>query len=423
MKKRVIMTIVVLAAVLCVTGCKGKETKKSSPTTERIEENIAPDYHFEEKFSLQIGETVSLEKGITFQLVNVIYNDDGENGYHWITYKLTTKEEEFESSLSLYSDGKNEIVEEKYNPYIVNAIQVENDVVTFKVSDIPEKPKAMEVSGKKEDTYTTSEYEYIEGKKCMLYFDKGITFQGDILQMIENVMDEVEKETGYSFYPEESKYSVLHENGIREAYYGTDPWPGLDEWNEKRAVYFVNGKNFDEPVISSGIARAICLISYDLKEDMIYAIAHEFTHTICIANGENLNRKLSEGYACYIGRKVAAKFSGYPVTNNSKECGTGLFQEELNGNTAEKIFMKDYAVEENYKDYEYGTYLVTYMIETYGEGAFRKFLGNLNEKTRDDYMSPDNEMQKETLKETFSEEFFHDFGVWYQSNSSRFTED
>lgn len=406
---------------------EGTETLAEEIPTEEMpeEENNEPDYMFDEEFSLAAGESVIIGDGVKFELKSLEFIVD--TSVYRVEYTLTKDENEYPGIAFWNQSEGSDFYPDVYNPYEITFVSVKGGIADltadFQISDVREVPETMTISGNVSDTYTTIDYEYVEGDKCILYLDKDVAFKGNIIEVIEHVMDAVEDETGYEYYVD-NKYSAIRTDGIREIEYGLNPWPGVDEFNEKIAVYVVNRP--EDAIMSCAFERAIVLAyeDFEVETEGVYAMAHELTHTILMRNGESLNTKLSEGYACCIGGKVAEKFTEYPLSNMASEREYGSFPYQLDGTTAEDIFLTeydDYAAD--FKNYQYGVYFITYLLETYGNDGFHNFLDNLNDKNADNYVSPSSEMQMEVLKETFSNEIFKDFGKWYIENSKRFVVD
>lgn len=389
------------------------------------EEDVEPKYQFEQMFWVAAGEKALVGDGVEFFLKELKYISD--TSVYRIEYTLTKDGNEYNGYAFLEENAVADFYPDVYNPYRIRFIEVErgeeNLTAGFRISDVKEAPDAMTVSGKESDTYTTTDYEYVVGEKCILYLDKDVTFQGNIIQVIECVMDGIEEETGYKFYVD-NKYSGVRTDGIRELYYGSNPWPGVDEFNEKIAVYIVNRP--DEYFMSCAFERAVVItyFDFDLETEGVYAMAHELTHTILMRNAESLNTKLSEGYAFLIGSRVAEKFPEYPLTDMALEQSYGKFPFPLDASNAEGIFMTEYDdYVADFKNYQYGVYFMTYILESYGNGGFHDFISCLNQKNEDNYVSPTDEMIVEALKETFSDTVFEDFGNWYAQNKSRFTDE
>lgn len=431
-RKTKVVTLVLIGTFLlsaCGTGEQNtiNSTEAIPVETESLEatesaavvvEPVEPDYYFEEEFAVAVGDTVNLEEGISFTLETLDYLTETEN--YRVDYIMSKDGEDYPGRYFMDKEGVPFQYIEVYNIHPITLIDVNDSQAVFVVSAAPEIPDPLEVSGSVEDTYTTEDYEYVVGDRCILYLDKGVTFRGNIMADLENIMTAVEKESGFEFYVE-NKYSAMRISGIRESYFGVDPWPGVDEFNEKIAVYVINQP--EQGYVSCAYERAIVIMEEDfrIETDGVYAIAHELSHTIHLRNGELLNRKLTEGFACYMGKRVAESLTQYPTSAQCKEAYYGTFPERLNRDTAESIFMtvyEDYAYD--FKEYQYGMYFVTYLYETYGEQAFHELLQCVNEKNNENYTSATDEMQVEALKECISENIFAEFGDWYENNKNRF---
>lgn len=442
MKRKVLCSVMILALLICGCGNSGSDTEGTTvmekdnvmsesvetEETETMEEDngesesvvevVEPDYYFDEEFALSLGDTVKLEEGILFSLKTLDYLEETEN--YRVDYIMSKDDTFYPGRFFMDKEGTTYPSIDVYNPYPITFVDVNESQAVFSVSNAPEIPAPMEISGNAEDVYTTDDFEYVAGDRCILYLDKGVSFHGNIMEDLENIMSAVEKESGFEFYVE-NKYSAIRTDGIREIYYEEDPWPGVDEFNEKIAVYVVNRP--ERHLVSCAFERAIVIVAddFDIQTEGIYAFAHELCHTINFRNGEQLNRKLTEGFACYMGARVAKSLTQYPTSDEMEESYYGTFPEKLNHSTAEELFLKeynDYAYD--FKEYQYGMYFVTYLYETYGDRAFRDLLQAVNEKNDENYTLPTNEIQVEALKECFSENIFAEFGDWYNINKDRF---
>lgn len=394
------------------------EETQVTDEAEEVVEIVEPDYCFGEEMTLTRGETVNLEEGITFTLKALDYVESTD--VYRADYIMVKDGEEFPGRYFIDCEGKTTLHTDVYNIHPVTFVSANDKEAVFVVSAAPEIPAPMEISGNAEDIYTTEDFEYIVGDRCNLYLEKGITFRGNIMEDLENVMAAVEKESGFEFYVE-NKYSAMRTTGIRELYFGKDPWPGVDEFHDKIGVYVVNQPERGLVSCSFGCAILITAEDFDIEKEGIYVLAHELSHAICDKNGERLTTKLSEGFACYMGSRVAKSLTQYPMNRQAEESYYWSFPLTLNRNTAEELFLTDFEDYVNdFKEYQYGMYFMTFLYETYGDQAFHDFLQAVNQKNDEFYTSATIEMQVEALKETVSENIFAEFGEWYEKNKSRF---
>lgn len=384
--------------------------------------NAFSGYLFDEEFTLTVGEEVSVQDGITFRLEELEYFEDF-NAYR-LDYVMTKEDIEYTGIIWLNEDGSNELYDnEIYNMHRIQFVSADLTHATVKIPPAPQKPAPMEISGSREDVYTTTDYEYIVGDKCILYLNRGVTVKGNIMEVIENIMNTIEEETGYEYYVD-TDYARSYVVNLRELYYGADPWPGVDEFYDKVAIYVASDLNEDgEPIMSTADNCSVVLAEYDfdMETQGVYALAHELTHTVFLRNAVSLNGKMNEGLACYFGRKVALQFTDFPRLYDTKENYYGTFPYTLDASTAEELFTTNYDdYVADFKEYQYGFYFLTYLMENYDTQKLHVFLDAINGKMAYYYDSPDNATLIETLKDTYSPQIFRDFGEWYQENEERF---
>lgn len=302
-------------------------------------------------------------------------------------------------------------------------------------------PEPLELSGNPEDVVETDDYEYIIGEKCVIFVDKGCKIPGDLVVVIEDVMTALENETGMTFNNdgfynnEDSKDWII-------SYFGKDYWNGFSGGKEKINIILCND-NEHEGLVSCATDRTAVFINPDFKVHKygIGPVAHELTHVLMDCNHDYYENKISEGFATYWQVNLIKALPQYAIpTVDADEKYFGLYKENLNAQTAESLFLKDYSRMDGNQPYEYGFGLVTYLYETYSLDEVNGFLNCLDERLlnykrqqADEKWTDEEfyenmmfmgslEFEAEVVKEYFGDDFFTKFGKWYSDNKNRFIE-
>lgn len=286
--------------------------------------------------------------------------------------------------------------------------------------------KPMAISGKASDRYTTTDYEYIESDNLIIFMDKGVSFDGNVLVKFENYMKRVEKNTGFNrvikndlaYYGFQSEMNYI---------YGNEVFDGVDSDFNKVHVYIRENihpccnAHQDYYSYIEMDPDSLQVNSERFNSDFI----HEYTHYNHLTNGPSFNPITNEGFAAYIEMKVAREI----LSDMSEE---DFFNEyyyqylieegELTEDGAEQRFIDSYPDgPEHTKIYNYGCIFMEYLFSTYGEKAFSNLFKEgqtMVEKQLEEtgWSDLSGENTSKLLKKTYSENIFKDFVKWIDDN-------
>lgn len=300
-------------------------------------------------------------------------------------------------------------------------------------------PEPLVLSGNPDDVIETEDYEYIIGEKCVIFVDKGCKINGDLLVVIEDIMTELENQTGMTFN-NDSIYNNEEINGRIESYFGADYWNGYRGGDERINIILTNDSE-RKGLVSYATGRATVFVNPNFKIHKygIGPVVHELSHVLQMSNHDYYHDKLSEGFAAYWEVNLVKNLPQYAMPEEDPdEKYFGFHSEDLNAQNAETIFLKDYDRMDGNQPYEYGFGLMTFLYETYSSEEVNNFYDYLDEKLLAERSSQLNEdlsdeellyniydpgsleFEANILKEYFGEDIFQKFGKWYSDNNKRF---
>ena len=301
------------------------------------------------------------------------------------------------------------------------------------------------LDGKKESTFVSTDFCYIESEKYVLLLDRDIKLPGDFVTNVDAIINEIEKELGVSACPSDLDYSTVTDLSV---YYDkTDedgsiinPW---EDWDigAKIPIFLVTDRE-DKARISCASNNFTVICDYALFSDELWnsipsyknngwrrnkyvdytSIAHELTHTITLRHCDQTNI-LSEGIAQYMGKKIVYDLAkDYPSIN---ACKKGYNWEESNipqkvsAKNAEKIFIDDYhslSHAQRGAEYYFGHHFWQYLFENYGDDAFVKYNNMMHMKKIEynysDYNEDTVKAIADIFKELYGDDVFSKFGKW-----------
>lgn len=254
---------------------------------------------------------------------------------------------------------------------------------------------------------TISNPSYYETDKYILLFDEGITVPSNITSTVELMLEETEKETGLSFFPDK-----LPE-------YAKEISPNVSSITDdpsKLVIHLSNIENLDRKAETTPNEVTIFSPYYKTDEYGLSVMEHEITHLNMFRYVYPESLILIEGVAEFYGDRVCRRIEGYPICYESYEYGTGRIREEISPLTTLDYFMSDLLNSQNKKaPYQYGTSFVTFIYETCGEQWLDTFISSAY---RDSTISKDDVVS--ILQSEFGQDLFEKFAAWYKTNSERF---
>lgn len=441
-KKLFICSLVVAMNAMLAIGCTGNKIEPETET-EILDESTEENYILGKEFTLKLNETVDVEGLFEITLIDRYdMYDGGEEG----KTQITINGETYTMFIGL-SENNND----KHYPRMIG-----NTVLPYKVEvkEFTDEgpvvicservfPEPLVLSGNSEDVIVTDDYEYVIGEKCNLFIDKGCTISGDTLVIIENIMTELENESGLKFN-NESVYSQVPDD-LGRNYFDDEYWNDYNRYGKDNINIYLINISEDDNRISCANNRACVLMNddYNFKEYGIGTAAHEIAHVLQGSNFESFDTKITEGFAVYWSLKMIGAFPEYQLSEESLHAdetekyyyfGTS----ELNEDTAEELYMTEWDRSEGNQPYEYGFGLMTYLYETYSLEKVNEFFQILSDRLMNERLkdpsgkqlwevykfAPDSwsyEIDGEELKNFFGEDVFKAFGKWYRENEKRFS--
>ena len=429
-----------------LTGCASNSTDDnvSSVTETDTEENeqSVEEYVLGKEFTLKLNEKINVDGCFDITLVDrYSMYDGGEEG----KTEITVDGETYVMYIGLSeNNGDKHYPRMEGNTVLPYSVEVKKftDNGPVVVCNKREFPEPLVLSGNAEDIIVTDDYEYVIGEKCNIFIDKGCTISGDTLTVIENVMTELENETGLKFN-NSSVYTQCPDD-LGRGYFDAEYWNDYNRYGKDNInIYLINLPEGDTRI--SCADRRCCVLmndDYNFKEYGISTMAHEISHVLQRSNFDNFDDKLSEGFAVYWSLKMIDAFPEYrlPEDSENKDETPAYYHfntEPLNGNSAENLYMKKWDRMDGNQPYEYGFGLMTYLYETYSVEEVNEFFEVLSKRLMDirladptgeilwnqfkfpgDYFTY--EIDAEELKKYFGDEILTLFGKWYEANEKRF---
>ncbi len=300
------------------------------------------------------------------------------------------------------------------------------------------------LDGVKEHHFIATDFCYIEEEKFVLLIEKDIDLPGDFADNVSAIIDEIEKQLGVSYAPDEHNYVGVTDFTV---HYGMNPWEGWQLGKKIPILLQVDSKN--EVLISGASADETFFVMYELFSEEFWnstsgfydvewrtrpdyidysTIAHELTHTISLRNCR-LTKILAEGIAQYMGETVVdALAPDHPSIAEFKENRFDFdypIPEAVDASNAETIFLADYSeidAADRGAEYTYGKYLWKFLHDEYGDAFFsdaaKEFRALAVDK--DIYREYDEEIvgkYADVLKNLYGDDLFTNFGKWCKKHN------
>lgn len=402
-------------------------TPSAEPTATSAPDS-ASDYievDFNEEVSLNINDKLKL-KGVPAEDFNITLEtvsqfDEYEQFYVGMT--VSDKGIKKNAGYNVFYDGTIYCYIDRFISYDIRLLTCDSDTITIVILGPTHIPVKTQLGTTEDVSYTTSDFEYLETENFILFLDKGITVSNNFAELVDQVVSEVTNQTGWTL-EETGKYVDYKSHYTSGSLYDFNPFVGIDEEGKKFHIYILNDEG-ELDVGSGGGRDHIELVMQDFytaEDDLaIYVIAHELTHSLTYRHVGELSRTFMEGLAVYYGTVVSDKFPDYQHgTHCFSGSGSGEYDNNITSESAERMFVEELPVDDFSTDivYDYGHFLVAYIIETYGTDAFAGYWELLKtEHPEAETLTP--EQEAEYLKMCFGDTLFSDFGTWYQANKDR----
>lgn len=278
--------------------------------------------------------------------------------------------------------------------------------------------KAKFVSGldlkkKKGPYYKTTKEEYIETTRFVIYLGKGVEVPVNVIELIDYIMDMIEKETGYKFYAKERETYTYGMGYELDLYFqNAEKFKKIDSKSKKIGIVVC-----DNPGLPYGGSGGILIKPEHirLKGEDAYAVIHELLHVVFFHNGKSMEGAFDEGFATYYTARILEKdkrlncdFDSYQAYSN--------YPYSINEKDMEQLYIIQ---SEGSARYQLGFRLMHYLIEEYGKNAFKKLHKKVTEQLKDNDRAT-TELIAKVIKKEFSENFFADFAKWHKLNREKF---
>ena len=308
----------------------------------------------------------------------------------------------------------NQVYQDEFTENRVICVDAKEDQnVTLKITSGTVIPEPMVLSGNAEDEYITTKPEYVESDKVILFLAENVKVYGNTMDLIEQLIGIVEKETG--LYLENDSVYANQTGNETDWLYGQEVFPGVDPYAEKFHVYVV------EHDVCSPCAYGIGIVinpqDLEIAAGEGSTIIHEVAHCVHLLNGVQMGRTMDEGYATYITGQICDKDEEM-VFNFDADMNYSHYSTELTAENAEEIFCTE--KEDDWENYLYGYRFFTYLFETYGDDIFVKILNDASPQESISYASISDAEMVPYIKKHTADTVFEDFAVWLAANQARF---
>lgn len=279
--------------------------------------------------------------------------------------------------------------------------------------------KKIILSGKPDDSFFAEEDCYAENNEIVMYFQKGITIKGDILEVTIKAMDNLCETSGLNFkknYCSNEDYSYM-----MDLYFESGIFKHINQDEKKINIFVVN---LDDGIeYADGNNAVLAPNDFDYKDNNYGVLYHELCHVLQFRNGVNLGSMMNEGFAEYTGNQSRLSHN-IPAWDASQYYfpAQGSFDESLILGEQETF---SYIFEDSITNYQFGFRFVTFLFETYGENIYKDILSEAVSTGFQSYYSADDPEAGikanslallEIIKSQTSENILSDFSEWYDKN-------
>ncbi len=275
----------------------------------------------------------------------------------------------------------------------------------------------VDLSKKKGDYYTSQKEEYIDTSRFILYLQEGAEIPVNIIELINHVMDQVEKATGYTFYVKDRvKDSTGMQYYLEKYFKSADKMLKLNTDHHKVEILILNKATSGYGEIFGGYG--VVLDSKDTKivDENGRTILRSLLHIITSRNGVHMGYALSEGFVQYYTDIILKKDKILTSSYSALEAEWGYDKNIINENNMEKLFL----TQDGGSASKIGFRLIHYLIEEYGEDAYRRVQKQATNLNPNKGIEPSLDIIVKALKTEFSKNFFKEFAKWHSKNRERF---
>jgi hypothetical protein len=332
-----------------------------------------------------------------------------------------------ETSFSLDNDNNKPNI--SFDSYIKNYViefvgRINNKCIIKVTPRTAPIQKPMSISGKASDHYTTKGYEYIESDNIIIFMNKGVKFDGNILVKYEEYIKAVEKATGLTGKHFSSPYHQFTE--YQKEIYGEVAFEGIDTDFKKLHIY-INDKIHPHCFAGRDFYGYIALNSSALNVNSTDRLdtdfIHEYAHYVHLTNAPGFNTITTEGFASYTETHVARSLLSKSQVSDEEFYDNYTLNYILPKGTitkanAESKFISGFPDGvEHALSYNYGYVLMIYIHEKYGKDGFKMLFkeGDIMLKKQLE-SSIENDLSgantAEVFKKVYSKTFFTDFTNW-----------
>ena len=329
-----------------------------------------------------------------------------------------------------------DLVFEGYNPLdclsegiytIGDSCSIDEDIILYPVWGGFGEIRRIELSGRKEDYLTTTDYCYTEGDRCILLFEKGVRIPGDIADKTDLIIEELERQLDYSF--DVPNVRTCDSSTCR---LGFNPWKYLDRGGKVEILFCNYGNEIGGTGgTDSGVTinnRHLFSVYKDengVEHEYInyFVIAHELTHTLTFRYAY-LTQIMTEGGADYFGEQVVLALAdkGEDFALSAEHEGLQIATKyDINAANAEDYFSGDFSGGPADVECRYivGRMFCKFVSGQYGSTFMHDYIA---EAVRAEYFYPvksayfnqaDLEWHISAMKQIFGDDIFKEFGAWY----------
>lgn len=271
----------------------------------------------------------------------------------------------------------------------------------------------LDLSKKKGPYYKTTKEEYIETTRFVLYLGKNVSVPVNVIELIDYIMDMIEKETGYKFYAgKRDPYSAGMSYELDTYFQKADKFKQIDFKAKKIGIAVCD--NSEGPYAKSdGILIGPEHIRLNGEE--AYAVIHELLHVVYYHNGISMEGVFDEGFATYYTARILDKDTRLNCTYDSYKALSD-YPYAINEKDMEQLYIIQAQGSARYK---LGFRFMHYIIEEYGDDAFRKLREKIAGQLKEGEQATTQLIAK-VIKKELSKSFFADFAKWHKENRDRF---
>ncbi len=272
------------------------------------------------------------------------------------------------------------------------------------------------LSGKSDDIFVAEADCYTENDEIVMYFQKGITIKGDMLEIANTVMNDLCENTGFHF---NKNYDSGEMYEFMDMYFAPGIFVEINSDELKINILVVNLGDAVE--WADGNNAILDQSDFDYDNGGYATLYHELSHVLQFRNGVNLGSMMDEGFAAYTENKTRLSHN-IPAWTAAQYYFPAEFDESLISGGEETF---SYMFDESDANYQYGFRFITFLYETYGEDIYADILA---EATKMNFSSGYDENNKETsikansqqllkiIKSVTTKNVLSDFIQWYNDN-------